>query len=436
MAFTALGAATLLVPGCSTSSTSAPSLGVPPVAYLEDPTDPAYPSHVANAEQAAAVALSMVQAALDQRTFAVGGLIVENSTGRVIKALHNNVIRELPGEPSSYSTWDPTAHGERQLVSWYYANAASQNLPQPQDLTVVTSLDPCAQCAGSLMTAGFRAGVIAYDDKAGVNYSLNASFVGLPERFRPLAEQTFGYYAIRPGRSHSGSTNPIYSNEAITAKTAGGCLALFDESRAIVERFRKSSNLPPNAMTNPATLPQDSPIRAALTSRFPSAFSLTLSNYRQPDSALRSLLEGLRDASPNAQNAVALIDPFGNLVAAAPDTFDISPINTGFMNVVEGYSQARFDLAANPSTRKSAAVSLTNPKYGTFVWLHAPSAQDTTTIKDLGIYDLTIEGDIPVLNPSNFQYYEPPVTGTVAELRSMIQTMSSWTSPADPQPVR
>ena len=222
---------------------------------------------------------------------------------------------------------------------------------------------------------------------------------------------------------------------AVLAPTAKACLTQFEKSRTVVEQVRTTTNLTPAEMTDPATLSADSPVKTALTQRFPTAFTLRLSDYRRPDAALKQLLLDQRDASPGAKNAVALIDPFGNVVAAAPDTFDVSPINTGFMNVVEGYSQARFELAANPSTKQAGASSLTNPKYGTFVWLHAPSARDTTTIKDLGIYDLTIEGAIPVLNPSNFQYYEAPVSGTEEELLAMIQTMSTWTDPADPQRV-
>lgn len=188
---------------------------------------------------------------------------VETSIGRVIEALHNNVIRQLTDDPGTSFTWDPTAHGERRLISWYYANAAKLSLPAPDQLSVVTSLDLCAQCAGSLTTAGFSAGVIAYDNVAGVNYTLDNRFSGLPERFRPLAQQAFGYYAITDERPHTGS-----------------------EARARCPERRRAHR------------------------------------------------------------------PVRNLVAAAPDTFGVCPINTGFMNVVEGYSQARFTLAADPATRQ------------------------------------------------------------------------------------
>lgn len=438
LSLTALGAVTAMATTAiaqAEPAISAPQLGTPPIPYLIPSTDPTFPAQVRNAEEAAAVTLGMVRAALKQRTFAVGGILVETSTGRVIQALHNNVIRELPYEPAASFTWDPTAHGERQLVSWYYANAAQLSLPAPEQLSVVTSLDPCAQCAGSLMTAGFSVGVIAFDEVAGVNYTRDAEFTGLPERFRSLAKKTFGYYAVTDQRPHTGSTEPIHSDLPISQPTADGCLDLFLESRAVVEAFRTSANLDPAQMVDPASLAHSSPVRTTLTALFPQAFTMRMSDYRRPDDALRRLLEDMVSAQPMATNAVALIDPFGNLVAAAPDTFDVSPINTAFMNVVEGYSQARFQLAANPATKDAGARSLTNPKYGTFAWLHAPSPDQTTTIKDLGIYDLTIEGDIPATSRSQFQYYLPPISGTEEELREMIRTMAPWTDPADPQPV-
>lgn len=432
----AAGAATAL-PGCTSSTTTTAPAPLPapsqlPITYLQE-GDPAYPEFVADAEAAAAVALTMVQAALDQRTFAVGGVMVENSTGRVITAMHNNVIRSLPQKPNESFTWDPTAHGERQLVNWYYANRESLALPRPEDLTVVTSLDPCAQCAGSLMTAGFRTGVIAYDDVAGVNYDLGTNYSGLPRRFRSLADRTFGYYAIQGRRPHTGSKLPVYSDGVVSQATADGCDSLFIQSRDIVAQFRKTSNREPGQMTDPATLPADSPVRTTLTGVFPQAFSIKLTDPRRPTPELEAMLVDLRDSAPDAENAVALIDPFGNLVGAAADAFEVSPISTALQNVVQGYSQARFLLAADPDTQELGSATLTNPRWGTLVWLHAPSATKTTTIKDLGIYDLTIEGEFP---PGNFQYYRPPLQGSMAALRRMIAIMGSWTDPADPQQVR
>ena len=116
------------------------------------------------------VANQAIYAAL-QQTFAVGGAIINNATGELIAVMHNNVLMPFPGNTTTFFLpHDPTAHGERQLVDWYYQNAARLSLPPPNQLTIVTTLDPCAMCAGSLLTAGFNVAVSAIDDYAGINY--------------------------------------------------------------------------------------------------------------------------------------------------------------------------------------------------------------------------------------------------------------------------
>ena len=65
--------------------------------------------------------------------------------------------------------------------------ASALGLPKPSELTVVTSLDPCAQCAGSLLAAGFNVGVVAFDDPSGINYTFDCTYPDLPPDLRALA---------------------------------------------------------------------------------------------------------------------------------------------------------------------------------------------------------------------------------------------------------
>jgi cytosine deaminase len=53
--------------------------------------------------------------------------------------MHNNALKPL-STTNKIFTFDPTAHGERQLVSWYYANKTSLSLPEPKELTEQLSL--------------------------------------------------------------------------------------------------------------------------------------------------------------------------------------------------------------------------------------------------------------------------------------------------------
>src|SRR5664279_5525239 len=109
----------------------------------------------ANAEQAVQIAAGKSIEASLQNTFAVGGILVDNRTGRVFCALHNNVLEAFENS-KVFLLHDPTAHGERQIVDWYFKNRKRLKLPHPRQLTVVTTLDPCAMCAGALLTAGFN----------------------------------------------------------------------------------------------------------------------------------------------------------------------------------------------------------------------------------------------------------------------------------------
>lgn len=394
---------------------------------------------VRNAEAAGVVVLAQAKQALAEGSFGVGGAIIDNRTGVIIHQWHNTVIQPLPngqtGLSGSSFLFDPTNHGERQLVSWYYENARALGLPKPSDLTVVTSLDPCAQCAGSLLAAGFNVGVVAFDDPSGINYTFDCTYPDLPPNLREQAQRTFTYYAIDGVRSQVGAeSGPVFVGESLTKATADGCTEVFDASRDVVARNRKVPGLDPAEMTDPSTLPSTSLVRRALVAASPLAFTLRLADFRRPDAALEKLLTDLVASTPQAKNAVAYIDPFGNLISAFADRFDISPIATAFMNVVQSYSRTRFELMGQPSTNEEATRTLTTPKYGTFVFLRALAGDAATSVKDLGIYDLTIEGKAYKPTTANWQYYLDPPSGTEASFLALVKQMKSVTG-ADPKRV-
>lgn len=63
----------------------------------------------------------------------------------------------------------------------------------------------------------------------------------------------------------------------------------------------------------------------------------------EPTPELRHHLTQLVKSTPQAKNALALIDPHGNLLLARPDRFDVSPVHTAIVNVVIDYSQFYFE---------------------------------------------------------------------------------------------
>ena len=392
---------------------------------------------VQTAEAAGIVVLEQAKQALAEGSFAVGGAMIENRSGRIIHQWHNTVYQLLPNGQSALVSkrfvLDPTNHGERQLVSWYYENAAALNLPEPSELTIVTSLDPCAQCAGSLLAAGFNVGVVAFDDPTGINYTLDGSYPDLPLNLRKQAQRTFTYYAVQGVRPRVGPANgPAFATMILSKATADGCSDVFLKSRGVVEEERRVLGLPPSELRDPATLPADSRLRQALVKASPLAFSLRLADFRKPNAALKDTLSRLVASTPRATNAVAYIDPYGNLISAFADRFDVSPIATALMNLVQSYFRTRFALMGDPKTNELAKNYLTTPKYGTLVFLRALAPDAATSVKDIGIYDLSIEGEAYQPQTGNWQYYLEPPTGTEAEFLALIKQMKSADG-ADPK---
>jgi tRNA(Arg) A34 adenosine deaminase TadA len=385
---------------------------------------------ISNANEAASAVLSQAMVAADQGTFAVGGCIVENSSGRIIQAMHNNVLKPL-STTNKVFTFDPTAHGERQLVSWYYANKEPLMLPEPEELTLVTTLDPCAMCSGALLTAGFNVAVVAIDDFAGINYNSSFSFEDLPLNLRHLAKSKFGYYACGnkdqdPSiyvRAYVGGPDVAFSNSAVNSENLMGCGDIFQASVNTVRDNSSDSGLEPSLLSNPANLPDDSPIKMSFRQIYPRAFELSVPNSRLPNTDLYNLLFDVMDSAPGAKNSVAFIDPFGNVVLCLADTFEVSPVQTAFMNVTQSYARIRYGLMNNRETYEEATETLTHPKYGTFVFLNAPNPADSTTVMMLGAYGSTMEGPVPQVFPANLQYYNRPQEGTMEELSSLIMSL-------------
>ncbi|MDH3825524.1 MAG: nucleoside deaminase [Nitrosopumilus sp.] len=384
---------------------------------------------IVSADDAASRVLRKAMEASDQGTFAVGGILFRNDTGEVVKELHNNVFVQLKNHMPLIK--DPTAHGERQLVSWYYDNKKNLNLPEPEKMTLVTSLDPCVMCTGSLLIAGFNVAIIAVDDFAGINYDSKFDFHILPELLRSLAKKKFGYYACgipnndpkKYVRKYFGSKSLPFINDTVSAKNLMGCNMIFVNSVRYVESVSNlSSDTDIDKIEDPFNLPDDSAIKEKFRKIYDKAFTIKTNNPRFPD----SIVDELRLVASNPEgngNAVAFIDPFGNLVLCQSGAEKISPVRTAFMDVVQNYSKIHWSLINNDTTRDIAEKSLIHPRYGTFLFLYAPDPNAATTIMDLGAHSFMMYRSISENHPSNLQYVNPPRNGTVSDLISLISNL-------------
>jgi tRNA(Arg) A34 adenosine deaminase TadA len=405
LAWSAWAAGGLALTACSTGSAKPePS-----------PTDT---GSVTNAESLASLALWTAQRGADGGSYGIGGALVESATGRVLQTMPNRVFRTL----STGGTFveDPTAHGERQLMSWYLSQRETLGLPDPGALTVVTTLDPCLMCASSLLTVGVNVGVIAIDDYSGVNYDSSGSFTDLPEPLRSQAIATFGYYAVEGGRAFQGSKAIAYADEAITQDTLDASASLYSTSADSVRSARRASGAAPSKLTDPATNPAAIDVIRAFQVTCPEAFTVKTSEPRQPDRQIYDVLVDVVRRNPGATNAVAYIDPFGNLVTAQADQQQVNALSTAYALCTRTYAQTRYALVDSDATLAIAEQSLTNPNYGTFVFLEAPDPSASTGMFDIGAYGSTMGGAAMPAIPSAFQYFELPPGVTETQLQDVI----------------
>ncbi|APA70024.1 nucleoside deaminase [Janthinobacterium sp. 1_2014MBL_MicDiv] len=357
-------------------------------------------------QAAVAIAAAEALAAKTQGTFGVGGVLLDGA-GNVLQSMHNNVVRQG-------LVFDPTAHGERQLVDWYFAERAKGTpLPPPGELTIVTSLDPCCMCTGAILAAGFNVVVAAPDVKAGINYDGAASFTALPAPLQAQAGRSFCYPAVRGAtdyaRAPSGAApRSFFIGKSIHEATQALCSLVFESTSAQVMQLLNAGD--DGQRRDPATLPAEHPVVRALRRRYPDALTYRCTPHA-PDAGLAPFLQAAmeQDARDGGQgDAAALLDSFGNLLLCMPGQLARSLIRTPFMECTRQYAQLRYELmaGAEPALQEEIKSYLGHPKHGTFVLAIGPD-DSAASFMTLGAYGSTMEGALPESNPAQFQYVRP-----------------------------
>lgn len=376
---------------------------------------------VIDVQAAVAVAAHEAIAAKTQGTFGVGGIMVD-AAGTVLKALHNNVIRDG-------LVFDPTAHGERQLIDWYFEERAQGTaLPEPHDITIVTSLDPCCMCTGAILASGFNVLVAATDANAGINYDGSATFDALPEGLREQARATFSYPAVLGQSTYAreakgAPVKPFFIGKNISEPTEALCSLVFEAtSKGAMALF--DADPPRDRLKDPATLSSRHAIAVGLRKAFPEALTARCDPQRPDASLAPALLQAMaRDKVMGGDgDAVALLDSFGNLLLCMPGRRNKSGIRTAFMECTRAYAQLRYKLMENATQQQRDEVRqyLGHPKDGTFVFARGP-ASGALSFMELGAYGSTMEGPLPPSNPRQFQYVLP--SQPQEELEAMCEAM-------------
>jgi tRNA(Arg) A34 adenosine deaminase TadA len=355
-------------------------------------------------QAAVALAANEAIAAKTQGTFGVGGVLLDQH-GNVLKSLQNNVVREG-------LIFDPTAHGERQLIDWYFAERAKgRALPPPEEITLVTSLDPCAMCTGAILSAGFNVVVAACDVNAGINYDASFGFACLPAGLRGQAEASFFYPAVKGAspfaRASAGAApKSFFIGKTIADATQALCSLVFEATFDKVQRLL-NSDLARGQLADPAQLDPGHPLVCQLKTLYPDALAYRCAPH-QPDAGLAPYLRAAmeRDRQQGGEgDAVALLDAFGNLLLCSPGRRAQSAICTAFMECTRQYAQLRYTLMQGLDAQAQAEVRryLAHPRQGTFVFARGPDAS-AQSYMNLGAYGSTMEGPLPADNPAQFQY--------------------------------
>ena len=374
-------------------------------------------------QAAVAIAAAEAIAAKTQGTFGVGGLMLDQH-GNVLQSLHNNVIKQG-------LIFDPTAHGERQLIDWYYAERAKgRDLPPPADITIVTTLDPCCMCSGAILAGGFNVVVAAPDREAGIDHDVSAGFGALPEALRAQAASTFSYPAILGSslyaRAAAGATpKSFFIGKTISEPTQALCALVFEATSDEVMRLFQTDP-PGEQLLDPAMLAPDHAIARTLKQVYPDALTYRCAPL-MPDAGLAPfLLRAMaRDREHGGEgDAVALLDSFGNLLLCMPGRMTQSGIRSAFMEATRAYAQLRYKLMAGATPDRQLEVRryLGHPKDGTLVFAKGPDA-GAVSFMNLGAYGSTMEGPLPPNNPRQFQYVLPAIAQE--ELEAICAAMPS-----------
>lgn len=256
-------------------------------------------------------------------TFGVGGLLI-GKNGKVYAESINAVIQ-------NGIQVDPTGHAERQLVDWYFQAKDRLKLPPPSELLIVSSLDPCTMCAGSILKSGFTAVAVAEEQRGGVHEN------GLPHRMPhelwELAEARLGLFSVH---SHYESFFPIRS-PAERSELLGYIDTLIGRcEKAIVESEEHIRSIVRKEFDSWTQKEDLKALLKEFRKELPDGIELPPEDIRTVTGVSRkTLAEMLRD------NRTALIDQEGRPILVARSAEELSPIRSSIMEAVRGYTHTR-----------------------------------------------------------------------------------------------
>jgi cytosine deaminase len=335
------------------------------------------------AEKCARIATEGAEKAAARGTFGVGGLLIENSTGRVLKKALNRVISE--------NAIDPTAHVEKQLVDWYFSRRKA--LPPAAGMTIISSLDPCIMCTGAILGAGLGVIHIADDPECGVSCRGHDDLTTLPAELQQQKAASFSTFGLRGKRAFAGPQDSIFSRSEIDPVFEKRSTRAFTSSLGRVRGRINKNWISPDRLENPRLLIKSKPslhIVKTVRRYNPEAFSEKHTLEQDaPGAALgRVLIEKAEESYRNTGslfNSACIIDPFGNILLSAGGANSVE--QTPLLDVMRRY----YLLASNVG--KDGRRYLAHPKYCKIAILFGP-ASDPTGFMEIGALGSFFEGKL------------------------------------------
>ncbi len=261
--------------------------------------------------------------------------------GNVLVEMENKVIPDA----------DPTAHVERQIVDWYFEELKQgADLPSPSELTILSSLDPCMMCTGSILSAHFNVVSMGHDARGGVDYDNRGTFNALPASLAAEAKKTFGYLGAKDGSFHPSGPIPAVLAPSVLGSDLIERSHQSWEDGANAVHANETPSPHPSQITNPTiyfSQPKNAALLEQIRERHPHFLASKAGSAQSLPPALGDiLLNEARSAEARGarMNAAALVDPFGNILMVSGGNEHISPIKTAVIHLVRDYAKLRDDL--------------------------------------------------------------------------------------------
>jgi len=276
------------------------------------------------AEEAAAHAVALAEEAARQGAFGVGGFLLDR-TGRIIAEAVNAVVRDG-------AVVDPTAHVERQLIDWYCEARHRGSSAPASELTIVSSVDPCAMCAGAILRSGMNVIAVAEDQSSGVHDAGKPH--RMPRGLWDVAAKHMSLFAVRGVRPSTRSEISAFTSD-VSPDLLHVAETVFLTSVDRVNRLIADQDADSNCRHVQVT---DS-VRAAVC-RASEGLGVGVNGEAM------GLNVHERDARAEIMNLLAgdgsvLVDELGNVIVAAAESESTCAARTSVLELVRAYPSIR-----------------------------------------------------------------------------------------------